>query len=254
FALAFQFVLIKFGAQDLHGFIAVFVLRAFILACHHDPRGKVGDAHGGIGGVDVLAAFAAGTVGVHADLFRLNVDFDGVVNFRRNEDAGKGGMAAALLIERRDPDQAVNADLAGQQAVGVVAYHGEGGGLDAGFFRILAFDDVHRKALALRPARVHAQQHLRPILLFRSAAPWVNGYDGVARVVFAGEQGLGFQLFRQFAQPVDFPLQVVDDGLALASQIEVGGDIIATAAQFGVHGQRSFQAFALAHELLRSFL
>jgi hypothetical protein len=110
------------------------------------------------------------------------------------------------------------------------------------------------ETLALSPARVHAQEHCRPVLRLGAAGPGVNGYDRVARVVFPGEQRLGFQLLRQSAQPVDFLLQVVDDGFAFARQVEVSRNILSAAAQLGVHGQRSFQAFALSQELLRAFL
>ena len=75
------------------------------------PVGNVRNAHGRIGRVDVLPAFAAGAVGIDADVFRLDDDIDAVVDFRRDEDAGKRRMPPLRLIERRDAHQAMDADF-----------------------------------------------------------------------------------------------------------------------------------------------
>ena len=56
------------GAQDLHGARPVLVLRLFRLD-HHDAGRQMGDAHGRIGRVDVLAAGARGAHRVDADVF-----------------------------------------------------------------------------------------------------------------------------------------------------------------------------------------
>ena len=62
------------GAQDPHGEVAVAVLRAFGLGLHHDAGRQVGDAHGGVGLVDVLPARAAGPEGVDAEVLVLDLD------------------------------------------------------------------------------------------------------------------------------------------------------------------------------------
>jgi hypothetical protein len=102
----------------------------------------VRDAHGGVGGVDVLAALAAGAVGVDAEVFGLDVDDDGVVDLGRDEDAGEAGVAALGGVEGRDADEAMDAGFAGEEAEGEVAGDGEGGGLDAGLVAILNFVDL----------------------------------------------------------------------------------------------------------------
>ena len=67
------------GGQHLHGLGLVLVLRAVVLALDHDAGRQVGDADGGIGLVDVLAAGAAGPVGVDAQVGRVDVDRKSVV-------------------------------------------------------------------------------------------------------------------------------------------------------------------------------
>ena len=45
--------------------------RALILALHHDVGGQMGNAHGGVGGVHMLAALAAGAIRVDAQFLGL---------------------------------------------------------------------------------------------------------------------------------------------------------------------------------------
>ena len=49
---------------------------------------------------------------------------------------------------------------------------------------------VARKPLFLRPAQIHAQKHLRPILRLGAAGAGLDGHDGVQAVALAGEKGL----------------------------------------------------------------
>ena len=74
-----------------------------------------------------------------------------VVDLRRDEHAGERSVPPLGLIEGRDAHQAVHADFAGQQAVGVFAVDAEGCRLDARFFARLIF--VHRGLKALRSAQ-----------------------------------------------------------------------------------------------------
>ena len=87
----------------------------------------------------------------------------------------------------------MHTDLARQQAEGVLAIDAEGGGLDAGFFRGLIVVENRLEPPPLRPAQVHAQKHVGPILGIDTACARVDGDDGIARVVLAREQGLGFE-------------------------------------------------------------
>ena len=68
---------------------------------------------------------------------------------------------------------------ASQQAVGVVAGHGERRALDARLVAGLQVDHVALEAAALGPAQVHAQQHLGPVLRLGAAGARVDGHDGV---------------------------------------------------------------------------
>ena len=95
------------------------------------PGGHVGDANGRVGLVDVLAAGAGGAVGVDAQVLVVDLDLNRLVDQRRHVDLRERRVTTLLRVERRDPDQAVDAALGGEQAVGVLALGDEGRRLDA---------------------------------------------------------------------------------------------------------------------------
>ena len=161
-ALLLQLVLVEARAQDAHRLLAVLVLRALVLAGDHDARRNVRDAHRRIGGVDVLSALAAGAVGVDANVVRLDVDLDALVDFRRDKDAGERGVPALGLVEGRDAHQAMHADLAGQQAVGVFAVDAEGRRLDARLVARLIFVELRLRSPGARPSAGTCASASRP--------------------------------------------------------------------------------------------
>ncbi len=104
----------------------ILVLRAFALTLHHDARGLVGHAHGGVGLVHVLAARSAGPVGVDAQILLVDLHLDGVVDLREDRNAREGRVAAMLSVEGRDPHQPMNPLLGLQIAEGVIPRNGNG--------------------------------------------------------------------------------------------------------------------------------
>src|SRR6185437_2129951 len=250
-ALLFELVFVEARTQHLHRLLTVLVLRALILAGDDDVGGKMRHADGRIGGVDVLAALAAGAIGVDAQILRLDVDFNGVVDFRRDEDAGERGVAALGGIERRDSHQAMHAGFAGEQSIGVFAGDGEGGGLDASYFTGLIVIHLRFETLLLRPAQVHAHQNLGPVLRLRAAGAGMDGDNGVQRIGFFRQHGAGFECVGESAQSFNRPQQIGFDRFAFPRQFKVGGDIFAAAAQFGIVGKQGFKTLAFAHQWLR---
>ncbi len=78
----------------------------------------------------------------------------------------------------------------------------------------------------------------------------MNGDDGTALVVGAGEQCLDLQFVDQRAQVVDFAAEIGGDVFAFLRQFEVGVDVVGAASELRLGGERSFQALLLAHDLL----
>ena len=117
--LAFHFEQAR--AQHAQRFGAVLDLRFLVLAGNHDAGRQVRDAHGGIRGVDGLAARAGRAERVNADFLRFNMDFN-LVGFREHGDGDRRGMDAALLFGGRDALHAVDAAFEPQAAVNLPAF------------------------------------------------------------------------------------------------------------------------------------
>ncbi len=75
-----QLGFVQAGTQHVPRLGAVLVLRAFLLALHHDARGNMRDTHRRVGRVDVLAAGTRRTVGIDAAIAFIDVDLDRVVD------------------------------------------------------------------------------------------------------------------------------------------------------------------------------
>ena len=107
------------------------MLRSLVLARDDDAGREMREADGRIGDVDVLAAGAARSVGVDAQVLVLDLDLDVLGQLRPDEDRRERRVAARRLIEGRDAHQPVHAGLGEQQPVGVVALDDERRALDA---------------------------------------------------------------------------------------------------------------------------
>ena len=80
--------------------------------------GQVGQPDRRVGLVDVLAAGALGAERVDPDLVPVELDLDVVVDLGQDLDQGERRLAPLLRVERADPDEAVDAALGAQPAVG----------------------------------------------------------------------------------------------------------------------------------------
>jgi hypothetical protein len=84
-------------------------------------------------------------------------------------------VAAGVGVEGALADQAVDAGLGAQEAVGVFAAHLDGSALDAGHFAFGFFEQLDVETLALAVAQVHALKHAGPVLGLGAAAPdWIS--------------------------------------------------------------------------------
>ena len=97
-----QLHLVESRAQHVPGLGPVLVLGTLLLARHRDARGDVRDAHGRIGGVDVLPTRALRAVGVDPAVRLVDVDDDAVVDDGIDPDRGEGGLAPRIRVERRN--------------------------------------------------------------------------------------------------------------------------------------------------------
>ncbi len=109
---------------------------------------------------------------------------------RIDPDAGEAGLAPRVAVERADAHQAVHARFGFQPAVGVATLDLEGAALDASLFTGALLQPAHLEAAPLGPARVHARQHLGPVLRLGATGAGVDLDIGVVGVGLAGQQRL----------------------------------------------------------------
>src|SRR5215211_8705388 len=195
--------------QDPHGHLTVLMLAALVLALGDDARGEVRDPYRRVGLVDVLAAGPRGPVGVHLEVFFVDLDLDGLAQDGRDGDGSEAGVPPRAGVEGADPDETVHAALGRQEPEGVLPGDGEGGALYARLLTLRILDDLEPEAPPLGPAPVHARQHLGPVLRIYPARARVYGQYGVALVVLAGEQPGDLLLFEH---PLDPPELLRDLG------------------------------------------
>src|SRR5260370_34162688 len=148
----------------------------------------MGDAHRRIGLVDVLAARAGSAIGVDAQLLVDGLDLAVAGALGIDPHRGRAGLAPRVAVERRYSDQPVHPRFGLQPTVGVGALDLEGARLDAGLLAGALLEPAHLEAAALGPARVHAGQHLGPVLRLGAAGAGVDLDVGVVAVALARQQ------------------------------------------------------------------
>ena len=109
-------------------------------------------------------------------------------------------MTFVVGVKRRVAHQAVNTGFGAQQAVGVLAFHADGGAVDARDFAVVFFKDFDFEAFALSVAAVHAEQHARPVFGFGTARACGDVDKAVVRVGRLVEHSFEFEVGHLFFQ------------------------------------------------------
>ena len=180
---------------------------------------------------------------------------DAVVQLGHNLQAGKAGLAAAVCIKGADAHQAVHAVFALQQAVGVGAFHHNAAALHAGLIAVLIVQRGDLEAVGSRPAVVHTEQHIRPVLRLGSAGAGMKGEDGVVLVILTAQQGDHLQLVNGLGHLVHALLGLGDHlgGVLFLAQQQHGVGIVVQAGQLAVALQLALQVADLRKHLLAGF-
>jgi hypothetical protein len=136
----------------------------------------------------VLPAGARRPERVDPDLVPVELDLDVLVGLGHDLDQGEGRLAAVLGVVGADPDEAVDATLGAQPAIGEPPGDGDRGALDARLLAGLGVDHVGLEPVALAPAQVHPQEHVGPVGRLGPARAGADRHDRVLGVVLAREQ------------------------------------------------------------------
>ena len=152
-----------------------------------------------------------------------------------------------------DAHQAVHAGLALQIAIGLRAADDQRRVIDAGLLVVLSIEQFDRVIVLLRPADVHPQQHLGPIVGVGAAGPGMDFEIAIVAVGLAREQAFEFAAGRVGAQSFKHGLGLGDDrGLAFGlAQLDQLDRLVDLARDAPVIADRLIEPGALAQQLLR---
>ena len=151
----FALGLVETRAQDLHGELAVLMLRFF--SGDNDNAGwDMRDADGGIGFVDVLAAGTGGAHGIDANVLRTDIDVD-VLGFGENSDGGGGRMNTALVFGGRHALDAVDAAFVFELGEHAATRNGGDDFAIAAEIVLRNRNDLARPAIEISVALIHTE-------------------------------------------------------------------------------------------------
>ncbi len=122
----------------------------------------------------MLAPGPARPVDVDLEIFRTDLDVAVILDLGDHLDQGKGGVPTVRLVEGREANQPVHAALRPQPSEGALARDPDGHALVAGLFTRRLVQDLGAHLAPFRPAQVHAQQHVGPVLGVGPAGPGMD--------------------------------------------------------------------------------
>ncbi len=176
-----------------------------------------------VGLVDVLAALAARAERVDPQVLVEDLDLDRVVDLRGDVDRREGGVPPRGRVERRDPDEPVDAVLGLHVAVGVLPLEPQGRALDPRVVGVGDLEDLGLPPLQLAVAHVHPHQHLGPVLGLGAAGAGVDLEEGRELVLRLGQLEAELPLPRPLRDRGHRRVGVPLHGLAFAE--ELGEDL-----------------------------
>ena len=135
----------------------------------------------------MLATGAGGTVDLHFDIRRVDLDFNVVIQLGHHFQAGKAGLPTGVGVKGADAHQTVYTVLTLEHAIGIGALDHHGSGLDAGLVAVQHIQHFHGVAVGLGPAGVHTVEHFGPVLGLGTTGAGVEGQNGVVVIVFSVE-------------------------------------------------------------------
>ena len=146
------------------------------------------DAHGGIRGVNALAARTGGAIGIDTKIGLIDLDID-LVGLGQHGDSRRRSLDATLALGLGDALDAMHAGLILHNGVHAVARYLELDGLEAASLGRAGIEHFHLPTARLDKALVHLKEVAREDGCFVAAGSGANLDDGVFVVVgVAGDE------------------------------------------------------------------
>ncbi len=142
----------------------------------------MGQAHGGIGLVNMLTTSTRGAVGIGTNIRGININLNIVVDLWGHIHRRKRRMATIAGIEWRLAHQPMHTNLRAQPAKGILTTDLNRGTFNTRHITGRAFHQLSLKPFVVCPTQIHAQQHLSPVLRLSAARARLNFKIGVILV------------------------------------------------------------------------
>ena len=146
----------------------------------------------------------------------------------------------------------MNALLGAVEAVGVLAAGAERRRLDPGFLARAEIEQLSGEAALLRPAHLHPQHHLGPILRVGAAGPGVDRHQRVAGVVAPGKQALLLQREQPGFERGDRVVELAGQLLVVGRQLDQRFEILKIRLHAAEQLEPPLRASMLGADLRRS--
>jgi len=189
--------LIELGGQHPHTFLSILQLAALFLAGHHNAGGLVDQADSGGSFIDMLTAGTGGTVDLHFDVRRIDLDIH-FLQLRQHCHSGRGGMDSAAGLRLRNPLNPVNTGLILHPGIGTPAVDDKICFLHTAQFRLVIVHQLHLPALFGCVHGVHPEQAVGKEGTFLAAHTATDLHDDAFFVVGVFWQQQNLQLLKQF--------------------------------------------------------
>ncbi len=159
---------------------------------------------------------------------------------------------AAAGIKRALAHQTMHSGLGAQPAEGVIALNMYRRGLDACHLATGKLDDLRLEPVMLRPAQIHAQQHVTPILSLGAPGAGLNIQIGVVGIHLAGEHAAEFEFLQGRFELGKLLVDLLDGAFVLFHhrQFEQFGVVLEPLIEFIDGGDDLLQAGPLLAQFL----
>ena len=170
------------------------MLRPLTLTLHHNTTGLMGQPHRRIRLINMLTTSTRRPVGIRTHIRRIDLNLNIVIDLRRHIHRRKRRMATIARIKRRLAHQPVHTNLRAQPAKRIFATYLHRRTLNTSYITSRALHQLRLKTLIVRPAQIHTQQHLRPILSLSATRTRLNIQIGVISIHLTTKHAAKLQL------------------------------------------------------------
>ena len=202
----FEFVLIKFRAQNTHRILLIHQLRAGLLILDNIVYllarlfilEVVAKSRSGLDLIHILTSRTTRTECFPLDIGRIYHHLDSIIYGRRNGHRSECCLSFIIGIEWRKTHQTMHSVLTLEIAVGELSLHLHCAGFNAHLVALLEVEHLNLIAVSLAPTSVHTEQHRSPIEGLCTSGTCIDIDNCAHLILLTGEHIAQFELLDEF--------------------------------------------------------